>query len=269
MNRHLQRSIKFVKSHAIKSIGRYAFKNVKEIYYEGSREQWNQIKFEGTIMGTGYEDKTIHFGIADSPDDNSSDKNPPADGSSDKNPGIQKPASLKKQKLLCTKIYSKAYGNKPFGLDVKLKVGDGKLGYASSDNKVAVVDASGIVTIKGTGVAAIMVTAGRTANYQEASEKILVKVSPAKMSLKSVKTEAGKKLKISWKKNAKATGYELQYSTDKKFKKKKATKSLIIKKNKTTSNTLKKLTKGKKYFVRIRAYKNAVIDGKTQKLYGA
>ena len=143
------------------------------------------------------------------------------------------------------------------------------MGYASSDNKVAVVDASGIVTIKGTGVAAIMVTAGRTANYQEASEKILVKVSPAKMSLKSVKTEAGKKLKISWKKNAKATGYELQYSTDKKFKKKKATKSLIIKKNKTTSNTLKKLTKGKKYFVRIRAYKNAVIDGKTQKLYGA
>lgn len=88
------------------------------------------------------------------------------------------------------------------------------------------------------------------------------------MSLKSAKALAGRKIKVSWKKDAMATGYEIQYSTDKKFKNKKMTNSAVIKKNKTTSTTLKKLTKGKKYYVKIRAYKNAKINGKIQKLYG-
>ncbi len=76
-----------------------------------------------------------------------------------------------------------------------------------------------------------------------------VKVSPVKgLKVKAAK----KKLKISWKKNAKASGYQIQYSTSKKFKK--ATK-LNIKKVSKTSATIKKLKAGKKYYVRIRAYK--------------
>lgn len=81
-----------------------------------------------------------------------------------------------------------------------------------------------------------------------------VKVSP----VKGLKAKAAKKkLKITWKKNAKASGYQIQYSTSKKFKK--ATK-LNVKKASKTSATIKKLKAGKKYYVRIRAYKT--VNGK-------
>lgn len=63
-------------------------------------------------------------------------------------------------------------------------------------------------------------------------------------------------------------GYEIQYSTDKKFKNKKVTKLTKITSSKTTSKTLTKLIKGKKYYVRARAFKSVKINGKSQRLYG-
>ena len=48
------------------------------------------------------------------------------------------------------------------------------------------------------------------------------------------------------------TGYQIQYSTDKNFKK--GNKTLTLS-NKTTSKKVTKLKSGKKYFVRIRTYK--------------
>ena len=48
------------------------------------------------------------------------------------------------------------------------------------------------------------------------------------------------------------SGYEIQISTNKKFKKAKKVK---IKKIKTTKLTVKKLKKNKKYYVRMRAYR--------------
>ncbi|MBR3150195.1 MAG: fibronectin type III domain-containing protein [Eubacterium sp.] len=71
--------------------------------------------------------------------------------------------------------------------------------------------------------------------------------------LKSVKT-GKKQFKATWKKVKGVVGYQIQYSTTKKFTKK-TTKSAKIKKANTTSKTIKKLKSGKKYFVRIRAYK--------------
>lgn len=173
------------------------------------------------------------------------------------------------QSLDYKKSYSKTYGDKAFKLNVKVKKGDGKLTYKSSDKKVVKVDGKGKVTIKGTGTAAITVKAEKTAKYNAKSVKITIKVKPAKGKVKSLKTQTGKKLKISWKQDKNATGYEIQYSTDKKFKDKKTTKITTIKKNKTTSKTVSKLKKGKKYYVRVRAYKNIKVEGKTQKLYGS
>ena len=69
--------------------------------------------------------------------------------------------------------------------------------------------------------------------------------------------QKGKKLKVTWKKNAAATGYEVQYATSSKFK---SVKKVKIKKAATTSTTVSKLTKGKKYYVRIRTYKT--VSGK-------
>jgi hypothetical protein len=64
-------------------------------------------------------------------------------------------------------------------------------------------------------------------------------------------------LTVTWaKQKAKGIkGYEIQYSTDKKFKK--DTKTVVIKKVKTTKTTIKKLKKNKKYFIRIRPYKGS------------
>ena len=66
-------------------------------------------------------------------------------------------------------------------------------------------------------------------------------------------TSGNKQFKVKWKKVAIADGYKIQYSTDKKFKKGVKTVSAIG--TKTTSYTIKKLKKNKKYYVRIRAYK--------------
>ena len=79
------------------------------------------------------------------------------------------------------------------------------------------------------------------------------KVTVKKTTLKSAKNAKGKKLVVKWKKNTAGNGYQIQYSTSKKFAKGNKTKT--IRKNKTTSYTIKKLKKKKTYYVRIRTYK--------------
>ena len=170
--------------------------------------------------------------------------------------------------LICTKTtYKKVYGNKPFSLGITLKDTKGILTCASSNKKVLTVDNKGKVTIKGTGIAVITAKVDAVGNYSAESVKITVEVSPKKQIVKSLKTAKGKKLKVSWKKDKQATGYQIQYSTDKKFKK--GTKTVNISKYKTISKTISKLKAGKKYYVRVRAYKNAKLNGKSPKLYGA
>lgn len=85
------------------------------------------------------------------------------------------------------------------------------------------------------------------------------KVTVKKTTLKSAKNAKGKKLVVKWKKNTAGNGYQIQYSTSKKFAKGNKTKT--ISKNKTTSYTIKKLKKKKTYYVRIRTYKK--VSGKT------
>ena len=86
-----------------------------------------------------------------------------------------------------------------------------------------------------------------------------IKVTVKKTTLKSAKNAKGKKLVVKWKKNTAGNGYQIQYSTSKKFAKGNKTKT--ISKNKTTSYTIKKLKKKKTYYVRIRTYKK--VSGKT------
>ena len=86
------------------------------------------------------------------------------------------------------------------------------------------------------------------------------KVKVEKVSLTSAKNSKGKKIVLKSKKVSGAKGYEISYSTDKKFKK------AVTKKNTTkTSYTISKLKKGKTYYVRIRAYK---VDSTGKKVYG-
>lgn len=85
--------------------------------------------------------------------------------------------------------------------------------------------------------------------------------APAKVKIK--KAKAGKKkIKVTWTKQKDADGFEIQVATNKKFTKN--LKVVTVKKGTAGSKTIKKLKKGKKYYVRVRAFKNV----KNGKVYG-
>ncbi|MBD5134753.1 MAG: fibronectin type III domain-containing protein [Lachnospiraceae bacterium] len=173
----------------------------------------------------------------------------------------------KSQTIKVTKSYTKTYGAKAFKLNAKLTKGNGKLKYTTSNKTIAVADKNGKVTIKGTGICTITVTASATDTYKAALAKITITVKPKKNKVTKLKAAGSRTLNVTWKKDTKCTGYELQCSASKKFTK----KDTIIKnisKNKTTSYKIRKLAKGKKYYIRIRAYRNVKVNGKTNKLYG-
>ncbi len=176
-----------------------------------------------------------------------------------------KEAKKKNIGLTCKKTFTKKYGDKAFSLKAKAAEG-AKITYKSSDKKVADVSTKGKVTIKGTGIATITVKA-TASGYEAKTLKVTVKVSPSKSSAPSLKALRGRKLKVSWKKDKRATGYQVQYCTSKAFKK--GVKTITVAKNKTVTKTIPKLTKGKRYYVRVRAYKSVKVNKKTQKLYGA
>lgn len=71
-------------------------------------------------------------------------------------------------------------------------------------------------------------------------------------SISSLKNSSKKKMTVTWKKNTKATGYQIQYSTNSSFS---SCKTTTVSKNSTVSKTITSLTKGKRYYVRVRSYK--------------
>ena len=86
------------------------------------------------------------------------------------------------------------------------------------------------------------------------------KVKVAKVFITSAKNSKSKQILLKYKKVSSVKGYQISYSMDKKFKK------AVTKKNTAkTSYTIKKLKKGKTYYVRIRAYK---VDSTGGKVYG-
>lgn len=115
---------------------------------------------------------------------------------------------------------------------------------------------------KTTGTSATAAPSGTTAGTSNSSgnvssdSKTSAKAA-GKTAVTSVKRSAdGKKIKVSLKKVAAAGGYQIRYSTDKKYSKSK-TKTLTTTKNNVT---VKKVSKGKKYYVSARTYK--VVNGK-------
>ena len=75
----------------------------------------------------------------------------------------------------------------------------------------------------------------------------------AKITKLTVKSKSKKKINVSWKKVKKAKGYQVQVSTNKKFKKSKIIFKKDIKKTKLTIKN-KKIKSKKTYFVRVRAF---------------
>ena len=127
---------------------------------------------------------------------------------------------------------------------------------------VTVKNASGTKLTKGThytvkyatgrkNVGKYKVTVTMKGNYS-GTKTLYLTINPPKTSVRSL--AAGKKsLKVYvTKKSTQVTGYQIQYSTSKKFK---SAKTKTIKSCKTTSITLKSLKTKKTYYVRVRTYK--------------
>lgn len=161
------------------------------------------------------------------------------------------------------------YAPKYFKLSASSYICNGK----TKTPEVTVKDSKGKVLKKGTDYTVsysksrkkpgkYTVTVTLKGNYS-GTKKLTFEILPAKATLSKV-TAASKSFTAAWKTVSGATGYEVQYSTSKKFTKKN-TKTVTLKKSKTKKATVRKLTKGKKYYVRVRAYKT--VSGK--KLYGS
>lgn len=99
-------------------------------------------------------------------------------------------------------------------------------------------------------------------NYTGTIKKTF-KIVPKKAAITKLTSPKSRTIKITWKKDSQASGYQIQYAKNAKFKNGK--KTITISKKSTASKTISKLTKNKKYYVWIRAYKK--IDGK--KCYGS
>lgn len=101
-------------------------------------------------------------------------------------------------------------------------------------------------------------------NYK-GSKSLTYSINPKGTGVSKV-TAAKKGFKVTWKKQkTQTTGYQVQYSTDKNFKKN--NKTVTISKNSTTSKSVGKLKAKKKYYVRVRTYKTVKFGGKSVKLY--
>ena len=157
---------------------------------------------------------------------------------------------------------TKTYGNGAFSLDAKTN-GDGKLAYESDNTKVAVVDSTGKVTIKGAGTAKITISASATANYKAASKAITVTVNKAANPLKiSPKPATVKYSKLKKKAQNLAVTKVIKFTKDAKDKKtytlvsaKKGSKSFkkYFKINKTTGQvTVRKGLKKGTYKVKVK-----------------
>lgn len=86
--------------------------------------------------------------------------------------------------------------------------------------------------------------------------KVKFKICPKKTAVKKLTSPKTKQLKVTYGKVAGVTGYQITYSTSSKFTKK-TTKSVNAV---GTSKTIKELTKGKTYYVKVRTYKT--VSGK-------
>ena len=97
-------------------------------------------------------------------------------------------------------------------------------------------------------------TGNHLGKYNPSGKKII----RLTISVKKITNKPSQKLVVKWKKNTKATGYQIQYSTSQKFK---GAKRVIVKSMNKTSVEISKLKLKKKYYVRVRSYKKS--GGKT------
>ena len=102
-----------------------------------------------------------------------------------------------------------------------------------------------------------IVAASDTTTSKTSKSVTIYRLSKEKLS--SVKNKKSRKMIVKYGKNAKATGYQIQYSPSSSFSY--GNKTVKVKGAKNSAKTISNLTWGNTYYVRVRAYKSA--GGKT------
>lgn len=136
--------------------------------------------------------------------------------------------------------------------------------FKSSKPSVAKVK-NNILYAKDNGSYSLTVSLNSNPALSSTESYVMSGIKKPKANITSVKSKKKKQITVSWKNNIKnVTGYEIQYSTSKKFTKK-TTKTVTAKGKKVKSKKISKLKSKKTYYVRIRAYKN---QSQGEKFYG-
>ena len=133
---------------------------------------------------------------------------------------------------------------------IKHKKTDGKISLKSSNSKIVKISGTSIIPLS-PGKATVTITAAQGKNYNAVSAKISISVRPLPVSTLSLKSSAKGQATASWKQVKSITSYQIQYSTASSMK---SAKTITVK-GTSKSAVLKKLTRGKKYYVRIRTVK--------------
>ena len=128
---------------------------------------------------------------------------------------------------------------------------EGKVEWKTSDEKVATVDENG--TVKASGVGTAVITAA-SEDGATAECKVTVEVPDAPSGISAV-SKSYNQINVSWNKVSGADGYKVSYGTSSKC----STKTVYVKSS-TRSYVFKGLKTGRKYYVRVCAYKT--VDGK-------
>ena len=160
-----------------------------------------------------------------------------------------------KDSIITAQNYTKTSSSseQTFKIDTKLE-GLGVFTYLSDKASVQ-VDQEGNVTIAPdfVGTAKITIKVSSVGAYKAASKDITINVKPVATKLSKVTNTKKNKMVIKWAKKSKVTGYQIQYSTDSKFKK--GVKNVKLSKATITSKTVSSLKAKNTYYVRIRTYK--------------
>lgn len=170
---------------------------------------------------------------------------------------INQKQTLKKPLLaFSSSSVKKVYGDSPF-INNLTKLTDGTLDYMSSNYEVASVNENGRVTVKGVGIAEITVVSSETSNYKAGSSGFIINVKPKGTSIATLNA-GSRSIKVVLKKQLiQTTGYQVQISMDSSFSHP-TTKTL--RNNMTSSVKYTNLKARRKYYVRVRTYKQ--VSGK-------
>lgn len=137
---------------------------------------------------------------------------------------------------------------------------------ASGEDVIEVLEQDDDYTVeylnnKKVGTATVIVTG--KGDYSGCEKKTFT-IKPKTTVVAGASSKESKKLTVKWEENSSATGYEIQVATDSKFSKN--LKKKTVSKKSTVKYTFSKLKGGKKYYIRIRAYKT-VKDGENEVKY--